>query len=146
MLEQLCAPAVLYIAFSLTQIVIDIFKNMYNTAMIKFVVMIVFSIALNILCKKGLSVISWFIVFVPFIMMTIITSLLLFVFGLSPMKGGLDYNVTYPAVEASKTNVTVVKANGHKLEKKPSTATTAASYNPTDMASGTPDEINNYSS
>ena len=146
MIEQLCAPAVLYIAFSLTQIIIDIFKNMYNTAMIKFVVMIVFSIALNILCKKGLGVISWFIVFVPFIMMTIITSLLLFVFGLSPMKGGLDYNVTYPAVEESKTNVTVVKANGHRLEKKSSTATTASSYNPTDMASGTPDEINNYSS
>ena len=145
MIEQLCAPAILYIAFSLTQIIIDIFKNMYNTAMVKFVVMIVFSIALNILCKKGLGVISWFIVFVPFIMMTIITSLLLFVFGLSPMKGGLDYNVTYPAVEESNTNVTVIKTNGHTVVKKPTVATTASSYNPEDMTSGTPDEINNYS-
>lgn len=146
MLEQLCAPAILYIAFSLTQIIIDILKNMYNTAMIKFVVMIVFSIALNILCKKGLGVVSWFIVFVPFIMMTIITSLLLFVFGLSPMKGGLDYNVTYPAVESSNTNVTVVKTNGHKLDNRPSSATTASSYDPSDLSSGTPEEINNYSS
>lgn len=145
MIEQLCAPAILYIAFSLTQIIIDIFKNMYNTAMVKFVVMIVFSIALNILCKQGLGVISWFIVFVPFIMMTIITSLLLFVFGLSPMKGGLDYNVTYPAVEESNTNVTVIKTNGHTLVKKPTAATTASSYNPEDMTSGTPEEINNYS-
>ena len=32
MLEKLCAPAILYIAFSLTQIIIDIFKEMYNTA------------------------------------------------------------------------------------------------------------------
>ena len=72
MLEELCAPAILYIAFSLTQIIIDIFKEMYNTAFFKFIVMVVFSIALNILCKRGLGVISWFIVFVPFIMMKLL--------------------------------------------------------------------------
>ena len=87
MLEKLCAPAILYIAFSLTQIIIDIFKEMYNTAFFKFIVMMIFSIMLNILCKRGLGVISWFIVFVPFIMMTIITTMLLFVFGLSPATG-----------------------------------------------------------
>ena len=96
MLEKLCPPAILYIAFSLTQIVIDIFKNMYNTAFFKFLVMIIFSVALNILCSRGLSVISWFIVFVPFIMMTVITTILLFVFGLSPSSGKLDYSVEYP--------------------------------------------------
>jgi hypothetical protein len=98
MLEQLCAPALLYIAFSLTQIIIDIFKNLYNTAFLKFIVMIIFTVILNILCDRGLGIISWFIVFIPFIMMTIITSLLLFVFGLSPSTGSLKYNVTdYPS-------------------------------------------------
>uniref|UniRef100_A0A6C0HGI0 Transmembrane protein n=1 Tax=viral metagenome TaxID=1070528 RepID=A0A6C0HGI0_9ZZZZ len=98
MLDQLCAPALLYIAFSLTQIIIDIFKNLYNTAFLKFIVMILFTIVLNILCDRGLGIISWFIVFIPFIMMTIITSLLLFVFGLSPSTGSLKYNVTdYPS-------------------------------------------------
>tara|TARA_B100000579_G_scaffold82466_1_gene64273 strand:- start:1 stop:441 length:441 start_codon:yes stop_codon:yes gene_type:complete len=86
-LKKLCAPAMLYVVFSITQIIIDIFKNLYNTAFLKFVVMIVFTIALNLLCKMGLGVVSWFIVFVPFIMMTIITSLLLFVMGLSPYRG-----------------------------------------------------------
>ena len=111
MLEKLCPPAILYIAFSLTQIVIDIFKNMYNTAFFKFLVMIIFSVALNILCSRGLSVISWFIVFVPFIMMTVITTILLFVFGLSPSSGKLDYSVEYPNSQNNTSNNTVVVTN-----------------------------------
>lgn len=111
MLEKLCPPAILYIAFSLTQIVIDIFKNMYNTAFFKFLVMIIFSVALNILCSRGLSVISWFIVFVPFIMMTVITTILLFVFGLSPSSGKLDYSVEYPDSQNNTSNNTVVVTN-----------------------------------
>ena len=46
--------------------------------------MIVFTLILNILCKQGLGIISWFIVFVPFIFMTVISSTLLFAFGLDP--------------------------------------------------------------
>ena len=49
--------------------------------------MIIFTIVLNVLCKNGLGVVSWIIVFVPFISMTIVTSLLLMVLGLSPSTG-----------------------------------------------------------
>ena len=96
-LNKLCAPAMLYVVFSITQIIIDIFKSLYNTAFLKFVVMIVFTVALNLLCQMGLGVVSWFIVFVPFIMMTIITSLLLFVMGLSPSRGRNRVKVDHPA-------------------------------------------------
>ena len=107
MLEQLCAPALLYVIFSLTQIIIDIFKNLYNTAFLKFIVMILFTIMLKFLCDRGLGLVSWFIVFIPFIMMTIITTLLLFVFGLSPSSGKLKYTaVDYPSQrEQSQTSV-----------------------------------------
>jgi len=81
---QFCAPAIIYIGFTLTHIIIDTFKQLYNLAFMKFLVMIVFTLVLNILCKKGLGIISWFIVFVPFIFMTIISSTLLFAFGLNP--------------------------------------------------------------
>lgn len=101
-LEQLCPPALLYVGFSLTQIIIDIFKKMYNTAFFKLIVTFIFTMLLNILCKQGLGVVSWFIVFVPFIMMSIITTLLLFVFGLSPFTGKLNYNVDYQ--DNSQTN------------------------------------------
>ena len=96
LIKKLCPPALLYLVFSLTQIIIDIFKNMYNTAFFKFIVMILFTLGLNILCQRGLGVISWFIVFIPFILMTVITTLLLFVFGLSPSEGNLNYSVDYP--------------------------------------------------
>tara|TARA_Y100000389_G_C17415230_1_gene493290 strand:- start:971 stop:1390 length:420 start_codon:yes stop_codon:yes gene_type:complete len=90
LLDKICAPALLYIAFSIIQIIIDIFKRMYNTAFLKFIVMIIFSLALNFLCNKGLGVISWFIVFVPFIMMTVVTTILLYVFGLDPQSGKIN--------------------------------------------------------
>ena len=106
-LEKLCPPALLYVGFSLTQIIIDIFKNMYNTAFFKLIVMVIFTIVLNILCERGLGIISWFIVFVPFIMMSVITTLLLFVFGLSPSAGKLNYNVEYPGDNTTQKQNTV---------------------------------------
>ena len=96
MIENLCTPALMYIAFSLTQILIDMFKGMYNTAFLKSIVMIIFSFVLNLLCIRGLGIISWIIVFVPFIMMTVITSMLLLMLGISPATGGLEYKVDYP--------------------------------------------------
>ena len=32
MINKLCAPAILYVGFSLTQIIIDIFKRLYDIA------------------------------------------------------------------------------------------------------------------
>ena len=96
LINNLCGAALIYLVFSLTQIIIDIFKELYNTAFLKFIVMIVFTILLNILCEKGLGVVSWMIVFVPFIFMTLITSILLFTFGLTPSRGRVgDYEVKY---------------------------------------------------
>ena len=96
MLSQICPPAILYIGFSLTHIIIDIFKKMYNTALLKFTIMVVFTLFLNILCMQGLGIVSWMIVFIPFIMMTYISGLLLYVFGLSPGKGNLNYKIVIP--------------------------------------------------
>ena len=80
--QYICPPAALYLAFSLIQILIDMFRGEINIAFLKFLVMIVFTIALNMLCTAGLGVISWFIVFIPFILMTYITTILVFVFGI----------------------------------------------------------------
>jgi hypothetical protein len=49
------------------------------------------TILLNILCERGLSVVSWIIVFIPFILMTVIVSVILFVFGLDAATGSLNY-------------------------------------------------------
>lgn len=86
---DLCAPALIYVAFSLTQIVIDTFKGLYNTAFLKIFVMIIITILLNSLCQAGMGIISWLIVFIPFIFMSIIVAILLYVFGLDPSTGKL---------------------------------------------------------
>ena len=88
---NLCAPAIIYLIFSITQILIDTFKGLYNTAIMKVIVTIMVTLLLNILCEKGLSVVSWFIVFIPFILMTVIVSMLLYVFGLDAATGTLNY-------------------------------------------------------
>jgi hypothetical protein len=87
LLSSLCPPALLYVGFSVVQIIIDTLKGGYNTALFKFIIMIVFTILLNTLCRQGLGIISWFIVFIPFLLMTFLTTLLLFVFDLSPESG-----------------------------------------------------------
>ena len=87
---SLCAPALIYVAFSLTQIIIDTFKGLYNTAFFKVIVMIVITILLNALCQSGMGIISWIIVFIPFIFMSVIVAMLLYVFGFDPATGKLN--------------------------------------------------------
>jgi hypothetical protein len=88
---KLCPPAIIYLIFSTTQIIIDTFKGLYNTAFIKVIVMIMVTLLLNILCNQGLGFVSWIIVFIPFILMTVIVSMILYVFGLDAATGTLNY-------------------------------------------------------
>jgi hypothetical protein len=102
---NICAPALIYIAFSLTQIIIDTFKGMYNTAFFKVIVMIIITLLLNALCQGGMSIISWIIVFVPFMFMSLIVGILLYVFGLDAATGTLNFKCDQNESETdSETN------------------------------------------
>ena len=90
MMFDLCPPAIIYVIFSLTQIIIDTVHGMYNTVFIKAIIMIMITFLLQILCQNGLNVVSWIIVFIPFIFMTVITSIVLYLFGLNAATGTLD--------------------------------------------------------
>ena len=89
---NLCTPAIIYLIFSVTQILIDTFKGLYNTAAIKVIVTIMVTLLLNILCEKDLGFVSWIIVFIPFILMTVIVSVVLYIFGLDAATGNLNKN------------------------------------------------------
>ena len=91
LLNKLCPPALIYLVFSITQITIDTLMGMYNTAFVKFGVAIVFTLLLNYLCNLGLGIVSWIIVMIPFILMTLIVAILLIVFGLNPTTGKITY-------------------------------------------------------
>jgi hypothetical protein len=90
-MENLCAPALIYLIFSITQILIDTYKGLYNTVIIKSIVTITVTLLLNILCEQGLSIVSWIIVFIPFILMTVVVSMLLYALGLDPKTGTINY-------------------------------------------------------
>ena len=95
-MTTICPPALIYIVFSLTQIILDLVKGLYNTAFMKFIVMSIIGFLLNLLCQGGLGIISWIIVFIPFVLMTIITAMLLYAFGLNDTTGSFTQNTPDP--------------------------------------------------
>jgi c-di-AMP phosphodiesterase-like protein len=110
---KLCAPAIIYLIFSATQVLIDTYKGLYNTAFMKIIVMIMVTILLNILCIQGLGVVSWIIVFIPFILMTVMVSILLYIFGLDASTGRLKY--TCDNKNENEENVITHNSNGDIL-------------------------------
>jgi len=88
-LANVCSPALIYLVFSLTQVTIDTMHGNYNKAFIKLWVCMIFTLLLNHLCHRGLGLVSWLIVFIPFLLMSIIVTMLLVMFGLDPETGKL---------------------------------------------------------
>ena len=128
MLDSICPPALIYLAFSLTQIIIDTFKGLYNTAFFKFIVMVTITFLLNALCQGGMSIISWIIVFIPFIFMTVIVTILLYVFGLDAATGTLNFQCSNPGTNP----------NSNLIYSSTNTNTNTSSTNTCANASTTP--------
>ena len=111
---NLCAPAMIYLIFSITQILIDTFNGLYNTAIIKGIVTVTVTLLLNILCEQGLTVVSWIIVFVPFILMTVIVSMVLYAFGLDAASGKIKNK--YDAIDSNEKNSTIKCADNITID------------------------------
>jgi len=111
---NLCAPAMIYLIFSITQILIDTYNGLYNTAIIKSIVTITVTLLLNILCEQGLTVVSWIIVFVPFILMTVIVSMVLYAFGLDAASGKIKNKYDEP--NCNKKNSTIKCADNITID------------------------------
>jgi hypothetical protein len=116
---KLCSPAIIYVIFSLTQIIIDTYKTLYNTAIMKIFVMIMVTILLNILCERGLSVISWMIVFIPFIFMTVIVTILLYIFGLDAATGSINSQCKNTSNTSNTSNKVNVDSSGNIIIYNP---------------------------
>ena len=134
---KLCPPALIYIAFSLTQVIIDTFKGLYNTAFFKFIVMIIITFLLNALCQSGMSIVSWIIVFIPFILMSVIVTILLYVFGLDPSTGTLNFKCN------NETNVyksgNLIYSNVNRINKNNSRNNSRNNIDNTKVPSGSSD-------
>lgn len=74
-------PSILYLLFAASHIVMDSYYQQYNSVFVKILIAMFFTFILNWLCQVGLSAISWIIILIPFLFMTLITGLLLYAFG-----------------------------------------------------------------
>jgi len=79
---NLCTPALIYAIFSAIQIFFDLYSRQYILSISKLFVTIIFTFILNILCSNGLSVVSWFLIFIPFIFTLIFIEILLVSMGI----------------------------------------------------------------
>ena len=104
---EICAPAIVYIMFSLTHIIIDTFNQVYQVAFIKLIVSIIFTWLLDLLCKQNLGVISWIIVFLPFMFMSVITAILIFAFGINP-----EFGIRNSKINRNNQNKQIIKSDG----------------------------------
>ena len=134
----LCAPALIYIIFSLTQVIIDTFKGLYNTAFFKFIVMLFITLLLNMLCESGMSIISWLIVFIPFIFMSVIVTILLYVFGLDAATGTLNFKCDSQNTNKTKTGNLIYSNSNNQTNKYIDT-----SYSDTPDTPDTPEQPDN---
>ena len=73
----------------MVQITIDLFQGEYETSLLKFIIMFIFTAILNILCLNGYTKLVWFIVIIPIILLTYISSVLFYVFGINPGKSSV---------------------------------------------------------
>jgi len=108
----------------------DLYTGLINTAVVKFFIMIIMTILLNLLCQRDLAIISWIIVFIPFIMMTFIVSLILYIFGLSKATGSTTYNETANSKTAEFTAPANVYSPQTPYNPQPSIYPPAMGYPP----------------
>ena len=88
---NICLPTLVYIFFSTIKIIIDIYNKSYDDILMKLIIIILISTLLNILCDRGYELVAWLIVFIPFMLMSIIVGLLVYYFGLNANTGDINY-------------------------------------------------------
>ena len=75
---QICPPALIFVIYMTIQVVIDIFQGFYNRSFVKIVLLFLIGGGLNMLCENGYVIVAWVLVFVPFVLMSLVVVLILF--------------------------------------------------------------------
>ena len=71
-LSDLCTPAQIYFVRSIITLILAVIKQFkFSTIMMKLVTIAVWTWFLNFLCSKGYKSVSWFLVLLPFLFITL---------------------------------------------------------------------------
>ena len=87
MIQKLCMPALMYLIFMVMHICFDLYYNLYNMVLIKLGIGTLGTLLLNVLCENNMSIVSWFIVSIPFVMMSVVAVYISMILGLNPATG-----------------------------------------------------------
>ena len=85
--SNLCIPALIYLIFMLVHVIVSTFEGNYNNALLNVVLGLLMTLLLQVICLRGMNIISWMIVFIPFIFYTYMIMIITYVFGLNPESG-----------------------------------------------------------
>lgn len=140
LIDRLCSPALIYLAFSIIQLILDMSHGKFKLAIAKLFVTLIFTYLLNLLCEQKLTKISWIIVFIPFIFMGYISLLLVYALGFSDKNGNdiIIKNEEKENTEESDKEVSTLEVSafepfyGHSLIEGMSTNTTEDDTETTD--------------
>ena len=89
----LCSPALVYMCFSIIHVLIDVYKQEFDSAFLKMSISVIITILLNILCERGLTVISWLLVLAPIMLITFTIILLIYFLGFNPGQINKIFNL-----------------------------------------------------
>lgn len=84
--SNFCTPALIYLIFMMIHVIIQTSQNQWNHAIIRLLIGVLMTLLLQVLCMKGMTLLSWIIVFIPFIFYTYMMILLYHVFGIDPTE------------------------------------------------------------
>jgi hypothetical protein len=111
-LKNLCTPAYVYLVLSILAIVIMLFQNIGNERVyclgsyncdvsstslifiIKIIYVLFWTWLLNVICKSGAPLVSWFLVLFPFVLFFIL--IIISVFSFVPLDRALPTLPTMP--------------------------------------------------
>ena len=128
MINKLCMPALIYLVFMMVHISIDLYYGLFNMVIIKICIGTIGTLLLNILCQNNMSIISWLIVSIPFIMMTVIAMFILVVLGLDPATGKKIQKTTMPPTSVPSIYATPISVSTPIHSNIPSITTTTNPY------------------
>ena len=97
--NKFCAPAVIYLTFSLAHTMAAISNEDKRGALVQLFLGILVTLLLQILCLRGLNFLSWIIILLPFIFYTYIVLILYEIFGIRVISSEKNEKV----VETDKT-------------------------------------------
>ena len=102
LIDRLCSPALIYLAFSIIQLILDMSQGKFKLAIAKLFICLIFTYLLNLLCEQKLTQLSWIIISLPFLFMGYISLLLVYALGFSDLNGN-DIDTPREIKDISKT-------------------------------------------